>query len=212
MDRLIEDLHGDTIATSWLERDLPAVHDQAIQFRQLASRMRSMAKHGIEQIFNQLTRPRLRSLLEDAYKGVSYLLDEDGYHAAEEDDLVRKRFITGWDPLMAGYKATLTDGNFQQFFSTTVEVLVRPWERMVAGMRFTELGAIRFDRDVRAVVNYLSTQSDFGGARDKFTRLQQIATVLNLDASEDVDEFYSVSGIPWRLSRVEYNEVAALRA
>lgn len=211
MDRLVEDLQSDAIATSWLERDLTSVHDEALTFGELSTRMRAMARSGIEQIFNQLTRPRLRSLLEEAYKGVSYLLDEDAYHQAEEDDLVRKRFIHGWDPLVAGYKATLTDGNYQHFFSTTVEVLVRPWEKMVAGMRFTELGAIRFDRDVRAVVNYLSTQSEYGGARDKFTRLQQISTVLNLDANEDLEEFYSVSGIPWRLSRVEYNEVASLR-
>lgn len=83
-----------------------------------------------------------------------------------------------------------------------VEVMVRPWEKMVLGMRFTEvrqkianhrrkhplslsrvfqLGAIRFDRDVRSVANYLSTQTEFGGGREKFTRLQQIATILNLD-------------------------------
>jgi hypothetical protein len=43
------------------------------------------------------------------------------------------------------------------------------------------LGAIRFDRDVRSVANYLSTQTEFGGGREKFTRLQQIATILNLD-------------------------------
>lgn len=45
-----------------------------------------------------------------------------------------------------------------------------------------QLGAIRYERDVRGVANYLSTQTTFGGARDKFTRLQQISTVLNLDA------------------------------
>ena len=46
----------------------------------------------------------------------------------------------------------------------------------------TQLGAIRFERDVRGVVNYLSSQTSFGGAREKFVRLQQIATVLNMDA------------------------------
>jgi hypothetical protein len=90
----------------------------------------------------------------------------------------------------------------------TVEQFVRPWEKYIMGMRFTEassfpfprlhpppkapveasneltpaqLGAIRYERDVRAVANYLSTQTTFGGARDKFVRLQQISTVLNMD-------------------------------
>ena len=109
----------------------------------------------------------------------------------------------------------MTDANYQSFFGMTVESFVRPWEKYVMGMRFSEvcsppyfdsfthpsshqlepqwrpvdlnladiqLGAIRYERDVRSIANYLSTQTTFGGARDKFTRLQQISTVLNLDA------------------------------
>ena len=93
----------------------------------------------------------------------------------------------------------------------TVETLVRPWEKMIMNMRFTELGAIRYERDIRAVANYLSAQTSFGGSREKFTRLQQIATVLNLDSDEDPEEFYSNSGIPWRLSKNEYNAVVEQR-
>lgn len=44
-----------------------------------------------------------------------------------------------------------------------------------------QLGAIRYDRDIRGIANYLSTQTSFGGVREKFTRLQQIGTVLNMD-------------------------------
>jgi hypothetical protein len=50
------------------------------------------------------------------------------------------------------------------------------------GLLVSQLGAIRFDRDVRSVANFLSTQSSYGGAREKFTRLLQISTLLNLDA------------------------------
>jgi conserved oligomeric Golgi complex subunit 4 len=79
-------------------------------------------------------------------------------------------------------------------------MLVRPWEKFIMGMRFTEvahfilpihlvdlrlclnqLGAIRFDRDMRSVLGYLSSQTTFGDAREKFQRLQQISTLLNLD-------------------------------
>lgn len=45
-----------------------------------------------------------------------------------------------------------------------------------------QLGAIRFDRDVRGVANYLASHTDFGGPREKFVRLQQMATTLNLGA------------------------------
>lgn len=61
------------------------------------------------------------------------------------------------------------------------------------------------------MANFLSTQTSFGGARDKFTRLQQMSTLLNLDAEEDPEDFYGSSGIAWRLSKTEYNAIVALR-
>ncbi|KAJ9091812.1 hypothetical protein QFC20_007542 [Naganishia adeliensis] len=231
MDRLIDDLIGSESASqTFLETELPEVEEQMRDLGDLAGRMRAAAKNGLDQLFNQLTRPGLRSLLEDVYRGISYMLDDDGYAEAEEEDLVRKRFVASWAPLVDGYKDTLTEANYQSFFNMTVETLVRPWEKMVQGMRFTELGAIRFDKDVRAVVNHLSGQTNFGGARSKFIRLQQIATILNLDSvsrldaiwqilranvlgsqDEDPEEFYSSSGIAWRLSKTEYDNIVALR-
>lgn len=32
------------------------------------------------------------------------MLDDDGYAEAEEEDLVRKRFVASWAPLVDGYK------------------------------------------------------------------------------------------------------------
>lgn len=106
----------------------------------------------------------------------------------------------------------------------------------------SQLGALRFDRDLRSIANFLSSQTAFGGSREKFIRLQQISTVLNLgsvsstlsflpffsrlvltretdafelwvwvEQDEDAKEFWGQSGIPWRLSRSEYDSVAALR-
>ena len=61
-------------------------------------------------------------------------------------------------------------------------MLVRPWEKYAISLKYSELGAIRFDHDLRAVMAYLSPQTVFGDIREKFVRLQQIATVLNLDS------------------------------
>ena len=69
--------------------------------------------------------------------------------------------------------------------------------------------------------------------REKFVRLQQISTILNLDSvrdlfimmrhrsmtrnltlapqEEDVDEFYNGSGIAWKLNEAEARLVAGLR-
>ncbi|KAG6877994.1 hypothetical protein C0992_008804 [Termitomyces sp. T32_za158] len=60
---------------------------------------------GIEQMFNQLMRPKMRTFITDVYKDVSYILDEDAYSVAEHQDYVRKRFIKAWEGFVDGYKA-----------------------------------------------------------------------------------------------------------
>lgn len=209
-DRLLNESRIN-LPTVWLEGEHAAVLEELDLIGDLSAHFRSLCRSGVETLFNQLVRPHLRPLLDECYKEVSYFLDEDSFADAEEQDLVRRRFIRSWESVLDGYRPALTDHNYQALFNMTVETLVRPWEKMVMGMPYTELGAIRYERDIRSVANYLSTQANYGGARDKFTRLQQVATVLNLDADEDADEFYSTSGIPWRLSRNEYNTVAGLR-
>lgn len=59
---------------------------------------------GVEQLFNQLLRPKLRTFIPDIYKDVSYVLDDDSYAAAELQDTVRKRFVKAWEALIDGYK------------------------------------------------------------------------------------------------------------
>lgn len=51
-------------------------------------------------------------------------------------------------------------------------------------MKFTELGALRFDRDLRNITQHLSNQTQYGVAalRDSFSRLQQIAMLLSVES------------------------------
>ena len=51
-------------------------------------------------------RPKLRTFIVDVYRDVSYTLDDDGYTAAEYQDLVRKRFVKAWEGLIDGYKVS----------------------------------------------------------------------------------------------------------
>jgi hypothetical protein len=73
----------------------------------LVPRIRFTLRAGVDQLFNQLMRPKLRTLVSDIYKDVSYVLDDDGYASAEYRDIVRKRFVKTWDSLVDGYKAAV---------------------------------------------------------------------------------------------------------
>jgi len=45
-------------------------------------------------------------MLDDCYREVTYELDEDSFAMSEEDDLVRKRFVRGWEGMIDGYKVS----------------------------------------------------------------------------------------------------------
>ncbi|KAJ7191082.1 COG4 transport protein-domain-containing protein [Mycena pura] len=200
-----------TIGQHFFEVQLGVVKKHIAGLSNLSAKFRSALRSGVEQLFNQLMRPKLRNLITDVYKDVSYVLDDDSYSAAEYQDVVRKRFIKAWEGLVDGYKDNFTESNYRLFFGLVLDVILRPWEKFVMGFKFTELGAIRFDRDLRAITTYLSSQTAFGDAREKFLRLQQLSTILNLDSEEDVDEFYDGSGITWKLSAQEARTIAGLR-
>ena len=91
------------------------------------------------------------------YKDISYLLDEDGYAAADYQDLARKRFVKSWEALIDGYKVfywptkcenfnntpvikdTLSEGNYRLFIGLALDVLLRPWEKYVMSLKYTEV-------------------------------------------------------------------------
>ena len=105
MDRLVKDL----VSTSVIPQTFPMEEVEAARrsissFSSIVPKFQSTLRVGVEQLFNQLLRPKLRTLLADVYKDVSYVLDDDAYAAAEYQDVVRKRFIKAWEGLAEGYK------------------------------------------------------------------------------------------------------------
>ncbi|GAA5988399.1 hypothetical protein JCM5350_005296 [Sporobolomyces pararoseus] len=172
----------------------------------LETRLKGVLKTGLESLFNQSVRNRLRPLLSEVYSshttnsshsgggsGGWYRLDEDGYSQSEYRDEIRKKFIKNWDTLIFSsgqYKEFLSENNFNQFFSTCVNFLVRPWESIIRSMKFTQLGALRLDSDLRSIQSHLSSQSPLssGSVRESFSRLSQISTILCCDTREEVEE------------------------
>jgi hypothetical protein len=199
------------ITQYFVEEEQGVVKDQILTLTSLNLRLKSAIRSGLEQLFNQLLRPKLRNFIPDIFKDTSYVLDEDGYSTADYQDVARKRFTKAWEALVDGYKDAMSDGNYRLFIGLILDVLLRPWEKFVMGLKYTELGAVRFDRDLRAIITYLASQTTFGDIREKFLRLQQISTLLNLDSDEDVDEFYNGSGISWKIGPHEARTIVGLK-
>lgn len=126
MERLIDETLQ-RLPQVYIEPEMASVKDELEGFKDIGHRFRSVCKvsiplifylvlvlisilkTGLEQLFNQLTRPRLRPILDDAYRDVNYVLDDDAFQEAEELDLVRKRFVKSWESLILGYRVSFSN-------------------------------------------------------------------------------------------------------
>lgn len=110
---------------------------------------------------------------------------------------------------------------------TCVELFVHDWERQLmkpaasgslqdGGIKFNSLGAVRLDKDLRMISTFLNGKLKSGSARDKFSRLSQISLIVNLEAADEISEYYRHNTgeddeIQWRLTPQEIRNVLSMR-
>ena len=62
----------------------------------------------------------------------------------------------------------------------TMSVNIRKTMANICFSIFFQLGGLQFDKEVRSLIQYLTNITEWT-VRDKFARLTQIATILNLE-------------------------------
>ena len=76
-------------------------------------------------------------------------------------------------------------------------------EKASCKSKFSRLGGLQFDREIRSLVSFFAAWS----MREKFSRLNQIATILNLEAVSEINDFHE----NWKLTTTEMKQILALR-
>ncbi|KAJ0953454.1 hypothetical protein HanRHA438_Chr00c76g0862781 [Helianthus annuus] len=109
---------------------------------------------GLEQLVGIVTH-RIRAIL-DSVATVSYDLSEAEYAENEVNDPWVQRLLhavetnTGWlQPLM-------TANNYDSFVHLVIDFIVKRLEVIMMQKRFSQLGGLQLDRDVRALVSHFS--------------------------------------------------------
>ncbi|CAO1615642.1 unnamed protein product [Sympodiomycopsis kandeliae] len=236
--RILGDLSSEQNLSQYFftETELKTVTDLLSGLSVLPSRSRSACQTEIEHLFNTLTRPRIRTMLNDSYREVSYnIRTEEEFAASEEASTMIKRFTRSLENhliTLNAFRDSFIEENWEIYFDLVVTNIVDLLESFILSSQrrftFTELGALRFDKDWRSLAAFLSNFTASGQIRDKFARLQQVAYVLSLDeeevnasgASLNPDESLTSGGIydqgtkagySWRLSAAEVEIVRNLR-
>lgn len=166
-----------------------------------------VGEFGISQLRATAVKPRVKPWV-DTFNTTSHDIKEEEFVCYEANDPFSQTLMVQVDGLLGSFLPLLTEDNYKSLVSVLVSEVAEQLEKAVFKSSFNRLGGLQFDREVRAIVGYLSQVSEWS-VREQLTRLTQMATLLNLENLEEVSEYSSTT--TWRLTPSEMRKVLQLR-
>ena len=158
------------------------------------SKVTDLLTDGIQVIFNNAIKPRLRPILADTFRDIEYApnpnLEADS--PTFDKELVKPRFTASWNDLLMPFARILTPTAFDRVLGVTIAYLARLLEKRLwsYGSRINALGAARLERDVAGLVGAAVDVGYVAGApgryryRESFARCVQMMLVMGMDEDE----------------------------
>jgi hypothetical protein len=189
-----------------------------------ASKTGELITEGLNVLFNQVVKPRLRPVLSDTFRDVDYSLWQDDYEAvlaeqndtddpSELSDLVARRFEHSWSLLMEPLKRIMTPKSFNTLLDQTAKYLSRVLEKRIWGWKLCGDGAARLERDMSGVIGVIGRGGKWE-IRDAFAKVSQMTMVVCMEEEEwDAlveEEKGGEEEVAWVLSVEERNRCRTL--
>ncbi|XP_071736060.1 conserved oligomeric Golgi complex subunit 4-like [Rutidosis leptorrhynchoides] len=165
---------------------------------------------GLEQLVGTVTH-RIRPVLDNVAT-VGYELSETEYAENEVNDPWVQRLLHAVETNTSWLQPLMTGNNYDSFIHLVIDFIVKRLEVIMMQKRFSQLGGLQLDRDVRTLVSHFSGMTQ-RTVRDKFARLTQMATILNLEKVSEILDFWGENSGPmtWRLTPAEVRRVLGMR-
>jgi len=178
---------------------------------QLTKRFKDLLDFGFDQLKISAIKSRLKPSME-LLLSTGHNIDEETFAQYEADDPWIQTFIVDLDQFLQNFKSLLTTSNYEKFVSHLTNELTTQMEKATLKIAFNRLGGLQYDKELRGLLGYLTNVTTWT-IRDKFARLTQMATVLNLDKVDEIMDYWGSNSGPvtWRLTPSEVRQVLALR-
>lgn len=193
--------------------DRERMHTVLADMQAAAQALRALLKSALERACElALAHESIRAALA-ASKTCSYALSEEAYAANERVDPWAVPLATALESALSPLSDALSQANYDTLVLACAERVASALEQGLFTKKFSQLGGLQLDREVRTVVGAFSALAS-GSVRDRFARLTQVATVLNLERVAEILDYWgdNAGAITWRLSPNEIKKVLALRS
>ncbi|KAL9681550.1 hypothetical protein QQ045_013335 [Rhodiola kirilowii] len=176
----------------------------------MSNNFKQLLNAGMEQLVATVT-PRIRPVL-DSVATISYELSEAEYADNEVNDPWVQRLLHAVETNAGWLQPVMTANNYDSFVHLVIDFITKRLEVIMMQKRFSQLGGLQLDRDARTLVSHFSGMTQ-RTVRDKFARLTQMATILNLEKVSEILDFWGENSGPmtWRLTPAEVRRILGLR-
>uniref|UniRef100_A0A671NFB0 Conserved oligomeric Golgi complex subunit 4 n=1 Tax=Sinocyclocheilus anshuiensis TaxID=1608454 RepID=A0A671NFB0_9TELE len=176
-----------------------------------SNNFKDLLQEGLQELNNTSIRPQVKPWIS-SFLSVSHNIEEEEFSEYEANDPWVQQLIVQLEQLMAEFKVGLSPVIYDTLTSLMTSLIAMEMEKTVFKCTFSRLGGLQFDKELRALVAYLSSVTSWT-IRDKFARLAQMATILNLERVSEILDYWGPNSGPltWRLTPAEVRQVLALR-
>jgi hypothetical protein len=186
-----------------------------------SSKSSELIGDGLQVMYNQVVKPRLRPVLSDTFRDVDYTLSEEELaelarqNDTEEDEvieMVTRRFEHSWEALMKPIARVMATKPFAMLLEQTAKYLAHVLEKRIWNFsgRTNGFGAARMERDFAGLVGAVAKGGKYG-IRELFSRINQILMIANMEEDEWEELKAGVDdGIVWVLNEEEKARARAI--
>ncbi|ELW63025.1 Conserved oligomeric Golgi complex subunit 4 [Tupaia chinensis] len=177
----------------------------------VSNKFRDLLQEGLAELNSTAVKPQVQPWI-NTFLSVSHNIEEEEFNDYEANDPWVQQFILNLEQQMAEFKASLSPVIYDSLTGLMTSLVAVELEKVVLKSTFNRLGGLQFDKELRSLIAYLTTVTTWT-IRDKFARLSQMATILNLERVTEILDYWGANSGPltWRLTPAEVRQVLALR-
>lgn len=174
-------------------------------------KFKDLLQEGLLELNSSAIKPQVKPWIL-TFLSFSHNIEEEEFAEFEANDPWVQQLIVQLEQLMAEFKASLSSSIFDTLTGLMMNFITLEMEKIVLKCTFSRLGGLQFDKELRSLVTYLSSVTSWT-IRDKFARLTQMATILNLERVSEILDYWGPNSAPltWRLTPAEVRQVLSLR-
>uniref|UniRef100_A0A3Q1EXC0 Conserved oligomeric Golgi complex subunit 4 n=1 Tax=Acanthochromis polyacanthus TaxID=80966 RepID=A0A3Q1EXC0_9TELE len=176
-----------------------------------SAKFKDLLQEGLTELNTTAIKPQVKPWIS-SFLSISHNIEEEEFNDYEANDPWVQQLIVNLEQLMAEFKTALSPVIYDTLTSLMTSLISIEMEKTVLKCSFSRLGGLQFDKELRSLVAYLTTVTTWT-IRDKFARLTQMATILNLERVTEILDYWGPNSGPltWRLTPAEVRQVLALR-